>query len=102
MVVLRISVEKADDAVTMKLEGKVVGPWAEECDRVWHATQKNLGSAKLRLDLRGVTFVDERGIALLRSIYRKSSAEVLAESPLTKYFAVRITEETEEKEVGGI
>jgi hypothetical protein len=84
----------------MRLEGKVIGPWVDECRRAWHAIRAELGSRKLRLDLRGVMFMDGRGTALLREIHKLSGAEVLADSPLTKYFAERIMRyvETEENE----
>jgi hypothetical protein len=84
----------------MRLEGKVIGPWVDECRRAWHAIRAELGSRRLRLDLRGVMFMDGRGTALLREIHKQSGAEVLADSPLTKYFAERIMRnaETEENE----
>lgn len=53
------------------------------------------GGKKVRLDLRGVTFMDDRATRLLREVHRTSGREVLAECPLTKYFAERITRETE-------
>lgn len=86
----------------MRLEGKVIGPWVEECHRTWDAIRADLGTKKLRLDVRGVTFMDDRGTALLRKIHRMSSAEVLANSPLTKYFAERIKREIEKTENGGV
>ena len=79
----------------MRLEGKVVGPWVDECHRAWHAIRAELGSKKIRLDVRGVTFMDDRGTALLQEIQQMSGAEVLADSPLTKYFAERIMREIE-------
>lgn len=81
--------------MTMRLEGKVIGPWVDECHRAWQAIRAELGLKKLRLDLRSVTFMDGRGIALLREIRKLSGAEVLADCPLTKYFAERITREVE-------
>jgi len=96
--VLRISVEPVGSFVTMRLEGKVVGPWVDECQRAWKAIEAELGKRKLRLDLRGVLFVDERGTKLLREIHRTSGAEVLADCPLTKYFAERIARDIEKEE----
>lgn len=93
--------ESAESRVAVRLDGKVVGPWVEECKRTWESIRVQLGSRKLRLDLRGVTFVDGRGTALLREIQRTSGAEVLADSPLTKYFAERIMEEIEKTETEG-
>ena len=97
--VLRISVEPGSDALTIRLDGKVIGAWVEECQRAWRELRPNLGSKKVRLDLRNVTFVDERGTDLLREIHRTSGAEILADSPLTKYFAERIMREEEKKGV---
>lgn len=94
--------EPGNSLVTMRLEGKVIGPWVEECHRTWDAIRADLGTKKLRLDVRGVTFMDDRGTALLRKIHRMSSAEVLANSPLTKYFAERIKREIEKTENGGV
>jgi ABC-type transporter Mla MlaB component len=94
--------EPADRQVTVRLEGKVVGPWVEECDRAWQGVRAELGSKKLRLDLCGLSFMDAKGTALLREIYRTSRAEILADTPLTKYFAERIAREAESTEDEGV
>ena len=62
----------------------------EECSRVWRNIQTEPVSHRVLLDLRGVTFVDDRGIELLREIHKKSDAEVVSDSPLTEYFCERI------------
>jgi len=84
---LRITIHEGSKARTIQLEGKITGPWVEEFDRTWHSLASLLGSKKLRLDLRGVAFVDARGQQLLREIYQETNACFLANSPLTKYFA---------------
>jgi hypothetical protein len=99
--VLRISIEPASETITFKLEGKVIGPWVTECDRAWTELQENHSSKKFRLDMRNVTFVDEQGTSLLRRIQRASGAEVLADSPLTRYFAERITRSHDGREKEG-
>jgi len=74
----------------MKLEGRMVGPWVPECERAWLALESSLSAKKrLALDLCGVTFVDESGLELLRQIYGATRARIVANSPLTKYFADR-------------
>ena len=100
--VLRISLDSADSWVAMRLEGKVIGPWVEECHRAWESIRADLGSKQLRLDLRGVTFVDGRGTEMLRKIQQASDAEVLADSPLTKYFAEQIKRKIEKTEAEGV
>lgn len=77
-----------------------MGPWVEECHRAWQTIRAELGTKKLRLDLRGVTFVDDRGTKLLREVHRTSGAEVVAKCPLTKYFAARISGEIRDGDEG--
>jgi hypothetical protein len=99
---LRISVEPANGLVTIRLEGRVVGPWVDECDRAWRGIQADLGRKKVRLDLREVLFMDDRGTGLLREIRKASHAEVVADSPLTEYFAERIMRKIELKDNKGV
>ena len=75
----------------MKLEGRLVGPWVAECKQAWLAVESSRSAKKLALDLCGVTFVDDSGIALLRNIYRATHAEMLTGSPLTRHFADQAT-----------
>lgn len=85
-VVLKISVQDSSDSVTVQLAGKIAGPWTAEFERTWQGLAQSLNSRKLSLDLREVTYVDEAGRKLLREIYRKTGAEILGDSPLTKHF----------------
>jgi len=71
----------------MTLEGRVTGPWAKECDRAYRSVASSLGSRKLRIDLRGVTHVDESGKRLLGEIHQRTGADFVADTPMTKYFA---------------
>jgi ABC-type transporter Mla MlaB component len=93
--VLRISVEHLSDSTTLRLDGKVVGPWVGECREVWRSLEDMVGSKLLRIDLRGVSFMDAGGAELLREIYASSGAEILADTPLTKHYAQRITQESD-------
>jgi len=71
--VLRISlVEAPDEAVTLRLEGRVSGPWVEElrswCEQ-WLATGNGLS-----LDLTEVSFIDLDGVALCQSLRDRNVA----------------------------
>jgi ABC-type transporter Mla MlaB component len=58
--------QPADNLITLRLEGRVIGPWVEEVRRV---SEKALSSgATLSFDLSEVTFVDREGIVLLRDL----------------------------------
>ncbi|MFO1475323.1 MAG: hypothetical protein U1F98_01570 [Verrucomicrobiota bacterium] len=53
----------AHDSVTLKLEGRVVGPWVDELRQ---ACETVLGEGRaLRLNLADVTFADPDGVATL-------------------------------------
>jgi ABC-type transporter Mla MlaB component len=84
---LRITVTEEPEATTMKLEGKVVGPWVAELNRAWRSLMASLGSKKLRVDLRGIDRIDPGGTHILAEIHRQTGANFLADSPITKYFA---------------
>jgi anti-anti-sigma regulatory factor len=58
------------DAVLLRLEGQVTGPWVEELRRVCVDTLGISGHSKshLVIDLAGVSFLDADGIALFRKL----------------------------------
>lgn len=64
---LKISeTETANHSISLKLEGRVAGPWADELHRV---CETRLAEGwTLKLDLAEVTFVDAYGAAILSSL----------------------------------
>ena len=61
---LKISkVEPNNHAVTLRLEGRIVGPWVEELRQVCHSVVAE--SRTLQLQLADVDYVDAEGVALL-------------------------------------
>jgi len=87
---LKISINDDTFGATLKIEGKIVGPWAAELNRVWRHLWASTNQKKLRLDLRDVAFIDRDGTRILREIVGATGAEVLADSPLTQYFANQV------------
>jgi ABC-type transporter Mla MlaB component len=67
---LRITTEESLGAITLRLEGKLAGPWVLELDRCWHMVRDMEASKKFTIDLTGVTFIDSAGKDLLASIHR--------------------------------
>ena len=84
---LRITINDEPKKLTLKLEGKIAGPWVAELDRTWHSIDPVLDDKKLAIDLRGVSYVDHEGREILAEIYRRTHAQFEADSPLTQYFA---------------
>jgi hypothetical protein len=94
--VLRISINDQKPMATLTVEGKLVGPWAMELGKTWHELYAPLGQKPLRVDLRGLTFVDASGTRILKEIVEATGAEIFADSPLTHEFANRVRQEREE------
>ncbi len=85
---MRITIqEEAPRSITLKIEGRVTGPTVSELGRAWQDLAATLGSRKLSVDLRGLTFIDTAGRNLLAEIHSKTNAEFVADTPMTKYFA---------------
>jgi anti-anti-sigma regulatory factor len=88
---LRISIVESEEAMGIRLEGRVAGPWAAELSRAWVETASRLASRKIFLDLRDVTYADADGTQVLREIYSQTHAKLLAGTPWTESLAEQIT-----------
>jgi hypothetical protein len=95
---LRITVEENAEAMVFKLEGRIVGPWAAELDRLWAQTSPSLAARKLSLDLRETTYADAGGIRVLRAIYSQTAAVILTSTPWTQYLADEVTRKTDSQD----
>jgi anti-anti-sigma regulatory factor len=91
---MRITIEENAEATALKLEGRIVGPWATELARTWSELAPKVASRKLSLDLRNVTYADTDGIQVLRSIYSQTEAELLASTPWTQYLAGEVRQDS--------
>jgi hypothetical protein len=89
--VLRITLEENPDAVVLKVEGRLAGPWVEELGRLWKEKAPAVARKKLSLDLRGTTFADAGGIGILKTIYSETGAAILSGTPWTQYLAEEVT-----------
>ena len=97
---LRITTQKSDTAIEIKLEGRVAGPWVAEISRVWMETAPQLDSRKLLLDLREVTYLDAGGKKVLSDINAQTGAQLIVSTPWTQYLAdeIRATKSSDEGE----
>jgi len=61
--------ESKNPGITLRLEGRVIGPWVEEVRKV---SEKIIASGStLALDLSEVTFLDREGIRLLQVLRQR-------------------------------
>jgi anti-anti-sigma regulatory factor len=64
---LRITaVARMNQVCTLRLEGQMIGPWVKQLERSCGEARTN--GAQLVLDLVGVSFIDNEGLVLLRSL----------------------------------
>jgi ABC-type transporter Mla MlaB component len=87
---LRITVHKKLQAVTFQLEGRLTAPWLEELAGCWQRTLSRNGTRTIRVDLTGLTFVDNAGKTCLKAMHRRG-AEFIAADCETKSIVDEIT-----------
>jgi hypothetical protein len=77
---LRITVvESSKNAVTLRAEGRITGPWVEEL-RTACKVHTLLDQVQLSLELADISFADAAGIALLREL-RNSGVRLICTAP---------------------
>ncbi len=84
---LRITLQEEENALTIKLEGRLAEPLVGELSRTWRSLASSLAHKALVIDLHDLISIDRAGIAVLGEIYGQSNAQFRADTPLTKYFA---------------
>jgi anti-anti-sigma factor len=89
---LRVTTTDEEQTITLKLEGKLSGPWVQEVSRVWVDTAQSPES-NLVVDLRSVTFIDGSGRELLVSMSRRG-ARLVASDCLIRPIVDEIERET--------
>lgn len=74
---LKITRLDANQTVTLKLEGRLLGPWVDLLERACTTPTPNGSMASL--DLSGVVFVDAAGASLLAKLVRRG-VRIIAQS----------------------
>jgi ABC-type transporter Mla MlaB component len=80
---LRITTNNCPQALTLRLEGRLEGPWVAVLTQSWGGALLNLNGRQLRIDLNDVTFIDAQGRARLAEMYAQG-AEFVAGDLETK------------------
>jgi hypothetical protein len=71
---LRISIRENPGHLSLILEGRLVGPWVDELQRVCEEHGAPTRERTLTVDLCGVTAMDTRGQALLDILLQRGAA----------------------------
>ena len=88
---LRITTLAGQEQLTLKLEGKLSGPWVNELTKVWERVRPGLQRTPVKVDLRAVSFVDEQGKSVL-TVMQQAGAELQAAGPLMTALLEEITQ----------
>ncbi len=86
---LRITFVEEWGWATLRLDGKLIGPWVSELERRWEEAMVGPGKKPLLVDLKAVTYVDDPGKALLEQMHRRG-AKLVGHDPMTKYLVAEI------------
>jgi aryl-alcohol dehydrogenase-like predicted oxidoreductase len=82
-VMLRITTRNEDAATIFIVEGKLIGPWAQELEKCWRAALSIEPRSPILVNLAKVTFIDDTGKQLVarmrRSGVRLTGAGLIAE-----------------------
>jgi len=70
---LRITIESSPHAATLRLEGKLAGPWIDELERTWHQVTADTAGDHVLLDLCDVTFIADEGKEQLKRLCEKGA-----------------------------
>lgn len=86
---LRITTAEDSQRLTLRLEGRLEGPWVQVLTQCWHDATAELACRRRCIDLNGVTFIDGQAKARLAEMHGQG-AEFIADDPMTKAIVTEI------------
>jgi ABC-type transporter Mla MlaB component len=95
LTMLRITTHENAALLTFQLEGRLVGPWVGTLRDCWQHFLTRASGRTTQIDLRGVTFVDAAGKALLSEMAGQN-AQLIACDCLMKALVAEIEHAREE------
>jgi anti-anti-sigma regulatory factor len=94
---LKITLHSVTGVTVFGLAGKLAGRWVEELDRYWRSTVGPKRDGPVRVDLSSVTFIDEQGKELLKTMHQ-DGVELVASGCLNRCIVDTIRQSDTEKE----
>jgi anti-anti-sigma regulatory factor len=67
---LKITRRNEGGTAVIQVEGRLAGPWVKELESCWRSAGAEQ-TQPVRVDLTAVSFIDEAGEALLRTMYQE-------------------------------
>jgi anti-anti-sigma regulatory factor len=66
---MRAQVNSTGDRVTLKVCGRLAEDWVPELENCWRGARIDHPSSKILVDLKHVTFIDDKGRSLLERMH---------------------------------
>ena len=89
---LKITTVTNAESTTLKLEGRLAGPWVQELKLSWDPLVGTTANHPLSVDLSAVTYVDSNGKDLLKKIHQQG-AKLIASGCLTSCIVNEIVQD---------
>ncbi len=86
---LKITLEQNSRSTTLRVEGRLAGPWVHELEQAWRTASPEAADGRVAVDLTDVTFVGEEGKALLETMHAQG-ARLKATGCVTKRLIAEI------------
>lgn len=86
---LRITLLREPGPSTLKLEGKLSGPWVPELEHSWNEFLNEGLARPVQVDLSDVTFISSEGKRLLKSMLQQG-ADLQSRSLMTRFIIKQI------------
>jgi hypothetical protein len=87
---MRITTNENLRALTLRLEGRLEGPWATLLEKCWRKAAAPRRRKAFRVDMSGVSFIDAAGRRVIAAMH-KHGVEFTADDALTKAMIDEIT-----------
>ncbi len=75
---MRAQVSSAGDRVTLKVCGRLAEGWVSELENCWRSAQIDYPRSRILVDLKHVTFIDDKGRSLLGRMHRDGATFAVA------------------------
>jgi outer membrane protein len=87
---LRITIQNGPEALTFRVEGKLIGQWAKELEVCWKEAAAIRGNRAAIVDLTETLFIDAVGQQVLRKLFREGAFFRTA-GPMTEAIVSEVT-----------
>ncbi|HJQ69003.1 MAG TPA: hypothetical protein VKA70_08525 [Blastocatellia bacterium] len=94
---IRINRFRERSTLCLTVEGTLSGAWVDELEKCWLDARPSPDNGKVKVELSGVTFVDDKGRRLLERMLREG-AELKATRVMTKAIIEEIAAENRSAE----